>query len=1063
MRLFRLALAGLFFLIATSAAAQECVRPGQPFECVGAECEMFAGATSGQQAEILTDQRRVRIRAVSTSTVVESSYGELYGVVIEPEAPLFLRGHVSVTYDGSLTGFGGGNQNFGRIDIKAVIRNLDTDELVASDRVVEGENSGGPFSGGPSAFQNFFPGPPDTRDVPFQSAEGIRLEAGVSYGIGIGVRAEADGNEVNTGVSNFFTGNRGVFLNAVKAITWPDNDEPGWQDSDGDGLADVWEDEGITDCDGVMLLNLPQFGADPEHKDLFVEIDWTQGREPNRREMQTLKESFSFAPVGAGGVDNPDGDRGINLWLDTGGLVNSAGDLVGDDLGGGSEIPAGDIPDPGGEFIPPLWEVGDLLPYSADLDGNGLTDFYEVKQKHFDLIRTGIFRYVIMAPARSEEDHTYPGGQAETGGDDLVIFMPGPGLLMHELGHNLSLSHGGNEELNCKPNYVSVMNYFLVSGIPRRSRDAMAQDIDNDGTDDPFILDYSPPRLTATTRGKAPLFDEDDPLVENDLSEFRELDESDDRNSTRFFNPDGDGRDLRLDEAPDWDGGGNTGGGTSVNVNFADDFFGCDEDDNQALSSLSGFDDWTAITLPVMVDGIVEEVVQNQSGATPEPELPHPTPEQIRGIEARFATLDLAVEKTAVPELVMAGQVVTYKISVTNNGPNDALHVIVKDNLPEFVTPVDLPDLCEETETGVVECKMDVIAEGETAILNLQGRVAPRLPCTNVDTVELVNAVEVRNGDFADTAPGNNSASAQSEALCLRYEYGAKFVCGVRDDQDSLLALPGTYGTVVNIHNPQSRRQPFFKKLALTFPPPKQAAGKVHPIGIDELGYDEALKADCDDIRTRLFDGEFPGGFIEGYLIVQSPRTLDVDAFYSAGSPQAGVRSIDLEEIKVRDLRTALSVTKTSQTFRVPLGSGPDALRQFRLAATLYTVTIENGGEIHAEAVKVQDEVKLNLAGLLAGAMIVLEEPFELPVGATRTPIESAAPFHSASFQVNLPELAPDSSVEFRFWALSLIYQSDPGDPLNAAVLVNRADVSSQGPDTTLVDNSVTTEDNLLE
>jgi hypothetical protein len=35
------------------------------------------------------------------------------------------------------------------------------------------------------------------------------------------------------------------------------------------------------------------------------------------------------------------------------------------------------------------------------------------------------------------------------------------GTLMHELGHNLGLRHGGFEDVNCKPNYLSVMNYTL--------------------------------------------------------------------------------------------------------------------------------------------------------------------------------------------------------------------------------------------------------------------------------------------------------------------------------------------------------------------------------------------------------------------------------------------------------------------------------------------------------------------------------------------------------------------------------------------------------------------------
>lgn len=41
------------------------------------------------------------------------------------------------------------------------------------------------------------------------------------------------------------------------------------------------------------------------------------------------------------------------------------------------------------------------------------------------------------------------------------------GIFMHELGHNLGLLHGGDENKNYKPNYISVMNYaFLSTGIP---------------------------------------------------------------------------------------------------------------------------------------------------------------------------------------------------------------------------------------------------------------------------------------------------------------------------------------------------------------------------------------------------------------------------------------------------------------------------------------------------------------------------------------------------------------------------------------------------------------------
>jgi IPT/TIG domain-containing protein len=66
-------------------------------------------------------------------------------------------------------------------------------------------------------------------------------------------------------------------------------------------------------------------------------------------------------------------------------------------------------------------------------------------------------------------------GEAEINGDNLVIGMKLAdrfGLqgvaasFMHELGHNLGLHHGGFEDLNNKPNYLSVMNYSFPIGIP---------------------------------------------------------------------------------------------------------------------------------------------------------------------------------------------------------------------------------------------------------------------------------------------------------------------------------------------------------------------------------------------------------------------------------------------------------------------------------------------------------------------------------------------------------------------------------------------------------------------
>ena len=44
--------------------------------------------------------------------------------------------------------------------------------------------------------------------------------------------------------------------------------------------------------------------------------------------------------------------------------------------------------------------------------------------------------------------------------------------IMHELGHNLGLRHGGNSDINDKPNYISIMNYlYQLYGLPKIGSD----------------------------------------------------------------------------------------------------------------------------------------------------------------------------------------------------------------------------------------------------------------------------------------------------------------------------------------------------------------------------------------------------------------------------------------------------------------------------------------------------------------------------------------------------------------------------------------------------------------
>jgi hypothetical protein len=102
-------------------------------------------------------------------------------------------------------------------------------------------------------------------------------------------------------------------------------------DIDGDALPDEWEIKGITvNVSGVVVgtgnlvgqgtfINLPAMGADPKHKDIFIQADWMKpgptGKvlKPSARVMKVVSDAFAVAPV-----ENPDGKKGIRLHVDLG-------------------------------------------------------------------------------------------------------------------------------------------------------------------------------------------------------------------------------------------------------------------------------------------------------------------------------------------------------------------------------------------------------------------------------------------------------------------------------------------------------------------------------------------------------------------------------------------------------------------------------------------------------------------------------------------------------------------------------------------------------------------------
>jgi len=332
-------------------------------------------------------------------------------------------------------------------------------------------------------------------------------------------------------------------------------------------------------------------------------------------------------------------------------------------------------------------------------------------------------------------------GLGEIKGNDFAVWVRSASTLMHEIGHTLSLNHGGDEGDNCKPNYVSIMSYDLRE-ITR--------------SDGARFLDFSPSR-TSTGRSVAPLPD----LNEADLDERVPLEPG--NTETFFVWTDPSGTKVRnnvLGDMVNWnDELPADEVGVMVNIDSASSSGfpeACDAK-NQALEVLTGYDDWSNLVLSLFDIGTLEigDSILGAVGDLPD----EPTIEELEAGERALNTMDLAVSKLADPDPPEAGGEYLYRIATENRGPNVALAVEVIDMLPAGVTLLDAPPEC--TETGpVVRCALGVMRAETSAALELRVEASDvcvgGVPQAIVNHVSASNQVELPGPDLE---PSDNNFS----------------------------------------------------------------------------------------------------------------------------------------------------------------------------------------------------------------------------------------------------------------------------------------------------------------
>jgi len=228
------------------------------------------------------------------------------------------------------------------------------------------------------------------------------------------------------------------------------------KDTDEDSLWDSWETTGFdVNKDGTIDLTLA--GANWERKDIYVEVDFMEGHMPDAGALNDVENAFYSSPV-----ENPDNSLGIELHVE----VDQA-----------DTAPHQDV----------IYGWGDFLTIR---DGHFGTPAQRTdpNKEHILEARKMAYHYCLFAHqyasfngTTAKWEVTTSGGLGEVPGNEFFVSLGAwtgetgsrdeqAGVFMHELGHNLGLDHGGGDDVNYKPNYMSIMNYMfeLKDIVPNR-------------------------------------------------------------------------------------------------------------------------------------------------------------------------------------------------------------------------------------------------------------------------------------------------------------------------------------------------------------------------------------------------------------------------------------------------------------------------------------------------------------------------------------------------------------------------------------------------------------------
>jgi uncharacterized repeat protein (TIGR01451 family) len=313
---------------------------------------------------------------------------------------------------------------------------------------------------------------------------------------------------------------------------------------------------------------------------------------------------------------------------------------------------------------------------------------------------------------------------------------------------------------------------------------------------------------------------------------------------------------------------------------------------------------------------------------------------------AAISSADLSIVKTDSPDPVVAGTDLTYSITVTNNGGDRAVDLVMSDSLPAGTTFVSFTAPAGWTSTtpsagsnGTVTARKETLDNAQVAVFSLVVHVSPSTP----DGTMLSNTATVTS-PVTDPNTGNNSSTATTAVVAR-----ADLAVTKSDSPDPVIAGTDLTYSITLINNGPSDAQNV--SLSDTLPANTRFQSFTAPAGWTTVTPPVGGSGTVTATRPTLAFGTPSQGFT---LVVRVCPEVLCNATVS-NTASGSATTIDPDPSN--NSPTATTSVRTQSDLSITKSAAPIAVSG---CTAVFTITVSNAGPSNSAGTTVIDTLPAN-------------------------------------------------------------------------------------------------------